>query len=57
MNIKIDYKNKLHSIGKDNTTLNQIAEAIKTRYPGQFKNGVMIAVIDNGNVNEVKDFK
>lgn len=57
MNIKIDYKNKLHSIGKDNTSLNQIAEAIKTRYPGEFKNGVIIAVIDNGNVNEVTDFK
>jgi hypothetical protein len=34
MNIKIDYKNKLHSIGKDNTSLEQIGNAIKSRYPG-----------------------
>ena len=49
MNIKIDYKNKLHSIGKDIRTLHQIAEAIKARYPGDFKYGVIIAIIDNGN--------
>jgi hypothetical protein len=51
MNIKIDYKNKLHSIGKDSTTIQHIEEAIKSRYPGEFKNGVIIAVIDNGNLN------
>ena len=57
MNIKIDYKNKLHSIGKDNTTLDHIAEAIKVRYPGEFKNGLIVAVIDNGNVIEIQNFQ
>ena len=57
MNIKIDYKNKLHSIGKDNTSLELIANAIKIRYPGQFKNGVMIAVVTDGNIDEVKSFE
>lgn len=57
MNIKIDYKNKLHSIGKENTSLAQIADAIKVRYPGQFQHGVIVAVIDNGNVHEVKTFE
>ena len=49
MNIKIDYKNKLHSIGKDIHSLGQIAEAIKLRYPGEFRHGVVIAIISNGN--------
>ena len=38
MNIKIDYKNKLHSIGKDSTTIQHIEDAIKSRYPKEFKN-------------------
>lgn len=51
MNIKIDYKNKLHSIGKDNHSLQQISDAIKIRYPGEFVHGVVIAIIDNGNLH------
>lgn len=57
MNIKIDYKNKLHSIGKDNTSLAQVADAIKVRYPGEFKHGVILSIIGDGNVHEVKTFE
>ena len=56
MNIKIDYKNKLHSIGKDITTLEQIVENTKLRYPGDFVHGVVVAVVDNGAIREVESF-
>lgn len=56
MNIKLDYKNKLHSIGKDISSLNQIIEAIKIRYPTDFKNGVIIGIVDDGVVQEITNF-
>ena len=53
MKIKIEYKGKLHSIGEEIHSIQEIVEGVKLRYPEDFKNGINFTISNR----EIKTFE
>ena len=46
MKIKVEFKGKIHNIGTQISSIKEIIDGIKLRYPNQFKNGILLKIGD-----------
>lgn len=57
MNLKIEFKGKVHKLAPSLKSLEDIHNDVKLRYPNCFKNGMVLAYIDNGSLAALESFQ
>jgi invasion protein IalB len=57
MNIKIEYKGKVHKLGPGLKTFDDIHKDIQLRYSNCFKSGIVIGFIENNALTTLKSFE
>lgn len=58
MNIKVEWKGKVHKLASTLQSIDDIVKDVRGRYPNHFKNGMTLAWIDaNGKATEVKSWE
>jgi hypothetical protein len=56
MNIKIEYKGKVHKLAPGLKTLEDIINDVKSRYPKQFPSGIALGFSNNGVLTQINTF-
>jgi hypothetical protein len=57
MNIKIEFKGKVHKLAPSLKSLDDIHNDVKLRYPNCFKNGMVLGFLADGVVNTLTTFE
>lgn len=57
MNIKIEFKGKVHKLAPGLKSLEDLHSDVKLRYPACFKNGMVLAYVDEGKLNVLNTYE